>query len=143
MGVEQFVEGTAEGKRQAKRARVLLAAKLQTPIGELDVRLRDLSRKGALIECHEVPPEGTEVIFSRGTISVPAGFAWAGANGVGLEFAYMIDDSEVLVQLRRTTADAAQPRFRRPRLFGEDMSPQERKLATMWSASVGIRVPTK
>jgi hypothetical protein len=139
MGVETFGNSDVTGKRQAKRARVLLAAKLQTPEGEIDARLRDLSRKGALVECNVTPPTGTELIFNRGATSVPARVAWTAGNRVGLEFAYMIDESEVLVQLRRKD-DPNQPRFRRPSLFG-DMTDQEKKLAQMWGVSVGISVP--
>jgi hypothetical protein len=141
MGVEQFVDGQVAGKRKAKRARVLLAAKLQTANGEIDARLRDLSRKGALVECREVPPVGTELIFNRGATSIPARVAWAGSDRVGLEFAYMIDEHEVLVQLKRTTGDQNQPRFRRPRLFGEQMSHHEKQIARLWGASVGISIP--
>lgn len=141
MGVESFVDSPAAGKRRAKRARVLLAAKLQTQYGEIDARLRDLSRKGALVECRTAPPAGTEVVFVRGSTSVPARIAWSVDNRVGLEFAYMIDEHEVLVQLTRTSSDQNPPRFRRPRLFGEEMSPQERKLARRWGDTVGIAVP--
>lgn len=141
MGVEQFVDGQVAGKRKAKRARVLLAAKLQTSSGEIDARLRDLSRKGALVECQTVPPVGTELIFNRGSTSIPARVAWTGSDRVGLEFAYMIDEHEVLVQLKRTTNDQNQTRFRRPRLFGETMSHQEKQLARLWGASVGISIP--
>lgn len=141
MGAEQFIDGQMVGKRQAKRARVLLAAKLRTEHGEIDARLRDLSRKGALVECGEVPPVGTELIFIRGSTSVPARVAWAGPDRVGLEFAYMIDEHEVLVQLKRTTNDQNQPRFRRPRLFGEQMSHHEKQIARLWGASVGIAIP--
>lgn len=141
MGAENFVDGTVAGKRKAKRARVLLAAKLQTPDGEIDARLRDLSRKGALVECRTVPPAGTELVFSRGSTSIPARVAWSGSDRAGLEFAYMIDEQEVLVQLKRTTGDQNQPRFRRPRLFGESMSHQEKQLARLWGASVGIAIP--
>jgi hypothetical protein len=140
MGVETFGNASVSGKRQAKRARVLLAAKLQTEAGEIDARLRDLSRKGALVECNVAPPVGTELIFNRGATSVPARVAWTAGNRVGLEFAYMIDENEVLVQLRRGGSDQSQPRFRRPGLFG-DMSEQEKKLARMWGVSVGIAVP--
>jgi hypothetical protein len=128
------------GKRQAKRARVLLAAKLQTNDGEIDARLRDLSRKGALVECNVTPPAGTELIFNRGATSVPARVAWTAGNRVGLEFAYMIDENEVLVQLRKGGGDQNQTRFRRPSLFGE-MTEQEKKLARSWGVSVGISVP--
>ena len=140
MGVETFGNSDVTGKRQAKRARVLLAARLQTGAGEIDARLRDLSRKGALVECNVAPPVGTELIFNRGATSVPARVAWAAGNRVGLEFAYMIDEQEVLVQLRRTNSDQNQPRFRRPGLYG-DMSEQEKKLARLWGVSVGIAVP--
>jgi len=142
MGVESFLDVSAAGKRQAKRNRVLLAAKIEAGGMEIDVRLRDLSQKGALIECQRVPPAGTEVVFHRGSITVPARIAWAAANRAGLEFAYMIDESEVLVQLRRTPVDQNQPRFRRPGL-GEGLSDQEKKLAQLWGVSVGISVPER
>jgi hypothetical protein len=142
MGVEQFVDAPVAGKRKAKRARVLLAARLETAAGALDVRLRDLSRKGALVECDRTPPVGTNVVFQRGSTSVPARVAWTGANRIGLEFDYMIDESEVLVQLRRTSSEPVQQRFRRPRL-GEGLSEQERTLARLWGVSVGIAVPAE
>jgi hypothetical protein len=141
MGVENFIDAASTGKRKQKRARVLLAAKLKTAAGDLDVRLRDLSRKGALVECETVPPVGESVLFHRGSTTVPARVAWTGAKRVGLEFDYMIDENEVLVQLRRTSTEVSQPRFRRPRLFGEDLSEQERKLARSWATAVGIPVP--
>ena len=53
----------------------------------------------------------------------------------------MIDEHEVLVQLEAHHRDQNQPRFRRPRLFGESMSQQEKQLARLWGASVGIAIP--
>ena len=141
MSAEQFIDGPVAGKRKSKRARVLLAARLQTASGDLEARLRDLSRKGALVECQGAPPVGSEVVFVRGNTSIPARVAWCGCDRVGLEFAYPIDEHEVLVQLRRTSSDQNQPRFRRPRLFGEEMSEQEKKLARLWGVSVGIALP--
>lgn len=140
MSAETFIDGPVAGKRGARRSRVLLAARLQTPSGSLEARLRDLSRKGALIECQGAPPVGTEVLFSRGATSIPSRVAWSAEGRVGLEFAYPIDEQEVLVQLRRTTSDQHQPRFRRPRL-GETMSERERQAARLWGRSVGIALP--
>jgi hypothetical protein len=140
MGVQSFVDGLEAGKRRSKRARVLLAAKLRSGAAETDVRLRDLSQKGALIEGKCIPPINSEVVFCRGSICVPARVAWTSDGRAGLEFAYMIDETEVLVQLKRTTNDQNTPRFRRPRL-GEDMSEHEKKLARLWGVSVGIAVP--
>lgn len=141
MGVDNFFNSTvSSGNRQAKRARVLLAAKLQTQFGEIDARLRDLSRKGALIECSPAPPADTEVVFVRGPISVPARVAWSSPGRVGLEFHYMIDEQEVLVQMKQVSSGAAKQRFRRPGIR-EDASEQERKLAAAWGIQVGINLP--
>jgi hypothetical protein len=139
MGVDNFLNSTVATDRRAKRARVLLAAKLETPFGEIDCRLRDLSRKGALIECKPTPPTGCEVVFTRGSISVPARVAWSLPGRVGLEFEYMIDEQDVLVQLKPTGKQAA-PRFRRPGI-NETASEQERKLAQAWGVQVGINLP--
>src|SRR5687767_812259 len=127
MSAESFVDASNDGKRKSRRARVLLSVKLRTEAGEVEGRLRDLSRRGALVECGTIPPAGSEVLFTRGSTSVPARVAWTGGNRVGLEFAFMIDENEVLVQLGRSSPESSTPssnqaRFRRPRLFGEEMS---------------------
>ena len=143
MGIENFISpAAAAGQRKDKRARVLLVGKLQTQFGEIEARLRDISRKGALIECNQAPPVGSEVLFSRGSTTVPARVAWTGGNRVGLEFQFMIDENEVLVQLRKPggSGGAVQQRFRRPGLH-EDLSEKERKLARAWGVSVGITLP--
>ena len=140
MGADNFVNAQVGGKRATKRARVLLAAKLQTPFGEVEARLRDLSRKGALVECTKIPPVGSEVTFVRGSTIVPARIAWTASGRVGLEFLYMIDEQEVLVQLGRGGKVDSGERFRRPRL-GEGMTEQERKLAQAWGVTVGLTVP--
>jgi hypothetical protein len=141
MGAENFVNVSQAGKRSAKRARVLLAVKIRTCGAEIDARLRDLSQKGALIECSSPLAVDEEVVFSRGSTVVPARVAWAGAGKVGLEFKRMIDESEVLVQLGRGVSNQPVQRFRRPRILGEDLSDHERKLARVWGVAVGITVP--
>ena len=147
MGVENFpgVSGeTKVGQRSAKRNRVLLSAKLRTARGEIDAKLRDLSQKGALVECDERLQVEEEVTFVRGPTIVPARVAWTGGRRVGLEFLRMIDENEVLVQLGRGAANPNDDRFRRsplqggrPALHGS-LSDQERKLAQLWGARVGI-----
>jgi hypothetical protein len=144
MGVENFGQVDAAGKRQAKRARVLLTARLRTEEGEIEARLRDLSQKGALVECQYYIPVGSEVVFTRGNTIVPARVAWANGGRIGLEFLRSIDESEVLVQLGRASSTAGgvggPQRFRRPRIGGEDMSESERKLVRNWGVAVGIAV---
>lgn len=143
MGVESFQKASA-GKRSAKRARVLLAAKLQTTFGEVEARLRDLSRKGALVECAQVPDVGSEVVFVRGETVVSARVAWAAGNRVGLEFDHMIDEHELLVHIGKPAKAPAPPAYvqsyRRPGL-GQSMSADERKVAQAWSVAVGLNLP--
>ena len=139
MGVENFVKAPVTGNRQAKRARVLLAGRLQTPSGEVDARLRDISRRGALVECDKVPPVGSEVVFSRGSTVVPARVAWTGGGRIGLDFHFPIDENEVLVQLKKAPAAQA-PRFRRPGL-NEGLTGDDLNRARAWGATVGIALP--
>ena len=105
MGVENFRKGVGS-QRSLKRSRVLLTARLQTPSGEINGRLRDLSRKGALLECAEPLEVDSQVVFARGDTVVPA-----------------------------------QQRYRRPRLFEEDMTEQDRQRARAWGISVGLNIP--
>jgi hypothetical protein len=137
MGVENFSHETVAGQRRMKRSRVLLTARLRTPFGDIEVRLRDLSQKGALLEVNEEFMVDDEVVFSRGDTVVPARIAWAGGGRIGLEFLREIEESEVLIHVTRKPINQVQPRFRRPRI-GNDLSDHERKLAQVWGASVGI-----
>lgn len=139
MGVENFRTGVGS-QRSLKRSRVLLTARLQTPSGEINGRLRDLSRKGALLECAEPLEVDSQVVFARGDTVVPARVAWSSGRRVGLEFQRMIDESEVLVQLGRAPAPPVQQRYRRPRLFEEDMTEQDRQRARAWGISVGLNI---
>ena len=146
--------GKEAGQRREKRARVLLTAKLRTAFGEEDVRLRDLSRKGALIECPNPPSRDSEVVFSRGSTVVPARVAWSAGTRCGLEFLEMIDEAEVLVHVGRPAVPKAETpifrppppplpadrRFKRPRIGESMMSDHERKLAEVWGGAVGISV---
>jgi hypothetical protein len=139
MGAEDIASASG-GKRSTKRNRVLLAARIRTSaFSEVDARLRDLSRKGALVETNEAFSVGDEVVFIRGGTVVPARVAWTGGNRVGLEFLRQIDENEVLIQLGTSKTQQTQQRFRRPAL-NESLSDHERKLARVWGVSVGINV---
>lgn len=140
MGVENFGNASAGSKRSAKRARVLLAAKLETDWGELDARLRDLSQRGALVECLQVPPVGSEVVFVRGLTRVPARVAWAGPDRVGLEFHHDIDENEVLVQLGRRP-EPKPVRSRGPLFPTRSGDAGEHRSARDWGATVGLNLP--
>jgi hypothetical protein len=103
------VEGEDDGphKRRSKRSLVLLAAKVRQPAGLMDVRLRNLSQNGALLEAETTPPVGSELVFERGETIVKARVAWAANGRFGIEFLTPIEESEVLVHVGRPRAKPA------------------------------------
>jgi hypothetical protein len=136
------------GNRSFRRARVLLAAKLRTNSGELDARLRDLSCKGALLDCPAPLAVGDAVVFVRGDTVVPARIAWTSGERVGLEFDRAIEESEVMVHVNRAPAPPQnhiqaleqanrQAAFRRPS-FSDRLSDYDRKLARVIGATLGV-----
>ncbi len=126
-----------------RSALVLLSAKLKTAEGMIDARLRDLSCKGALIECRTTPPPGAEVTFERGVTSVAAHVAWSTQGRAGLEFHSMIDESELLVHIgRRAEPSAPVYRFKRSALT-LGMNAMERKAVQAWSVAVGLTLPER
>ncbi len=139
MGVENFGSTAAGSKRSAKRARVLLVARLETETGEIEARLRDLSQKGALLECATVPPVGSEVLFARGKTRVPARVAWTAGDRVGIEFDHEIDEHEVFIQIG-TRPQPGPVGYRRP-LIPVSMSPEDRRIAQAWGVTVGLIAP--
>jgi len=141
MGVEPF-ETVEAGKRASKRARVLLAAKLHTPSGVYDARLRDLSRHGALIESPALVKPGMAVTFERGASRVTGTIAWASGIRIGLAFDHPIDENELLIHIGRATPMAAPIGYGRSGI-AHGMSARERRMAQAWSVAVGLNLPEK
>lgn len=145
MGVEPFetVESAEAGKRSSKRARVLLAAKLHTPSGTSEARLRDLSRHGALIESPAIVRPGMKVTFERGASRVPATIAWATGIRIGLEFEHPIDESELLIHIGKAKPAAPLPASYSRSGISRGMSARDQRMAQAWSVAVGLNLPEK
>ena len=111
LGINMGVEGEDDGphKRRSKRSLVLLAAKVRLPGGLMDVRLRNLSQNGALLEAETMPPVGSELVFERGETIVTARVAWTAKGRFGIEFLTPIEESEVLVHVGRPKPPAGEP----------------------------------
>ena len=103
------IDARSEAKRarQERRFAVDLAAVLRGGAGDVPVRLRDLSRSGALGECPFPPPVLSAVTLLRGALAIEARVAWAGRCRFGLEFARPIRATELLVQLSLSRASLA------------------------------------
>jgi hypothetical protein len=142
-GTRQMTEKkkTRKKARRTKRSLVLLTAKVVTNNGVVEVRLRNLSQNGALLEADEPPPEGTEVLFERGETRVAGRVAWIADERFGVEFFEPIEESEVLIHVRRPQPVPLDPAmFRRPAFRQSRLTPGERKLAEAWATMPGSRL---
>ena len=78
-------------KRTLPRSRVYVVACLRSGDGWEQVRLRDLSRSGALVEATNAPPVGSTVQLVRGSMTVEACVAWIDTTWFGVEFNEPLD----------------------------------------------------
>lgn len=69
------------------RSNIFVTATLYAAGGSTPVRIRNMSRSGALVEASALPPAGTGVRLCRGSISVAGEVMWVDARKAGLRFA--------------------------------------------------------
>lgn len=83
----------------ADALRVLLGATVQSGANQFPVRLRNVASNAALVESEVIPPTGSIVRLSRGSVCVSARVSWAGAASFELEFQETVDERALLIQL--------------------------------------------
>jgi hypothetical protein len=91
----------AEGRREAKRSRVMLSAEMMTAAAKIPVIIRDISACGALITTPVSPPVGSYVTLRRGEVCVVAMVVWTEGPKVGLQFRERVDEASLLVVIGR------------------------------------------
>jgi hypothetical protein len=130
-------------KRQGRRARVLIGAKLIIGGRALDVRLRDLSQNGALLLCDRPPPLHSEVTFERGELRAAARVVWSRGDRFGIAFDEPIDAQEALIHgepVKRYEPPAhcePPPMREREDIYSHHLTPEERATAETWFHSDG------
>lgn len=82
--------------RRSRRANLFMVASLEVGAHDLPVRLRNLSREGALVEGDRLPIEGSAIIFVKGDLRVKGRIAWARNNRAGIAFDMYLDPEAVL-----------------------------------------------
>lgn len=87
--------------RRSTRRRVLLSAQVQNAFGEHQVKIRDISCSGARLEAFMIPPVGSRVLFTRGSIAVGATVVWCSDKTYGLAFHERIAETELLINIGR------------------------------------------
>ncbi|WP_118856992.1 PilZ domain-containing protein [Sphingomonas mesophila] len=124
-------ESSQSQNRRSRRSNVLMAASVESGGARIPVKLRNLSKDGALVEAAGLPPVGTVVRFLKGELTLAGHVAWAAGKRAGIAFDCPLDPESVLRHVPRPTPRPATD-HRRPRLRGQELSAGERKIAQDW-----------
>ena len=82
-------------RRRSRRHRVMLSARLLSPVGLASVVLLDLSNEGAMVSAPLPLPQGSHVVLTRGRLEAHAVIAWTQGRRLGLEFDEAIPDAVI------------------------------------------------
>lgn len=77
--------------RSQSRSNVFLAATLFVGAAALPVRVRNMSRHGALLDGGSLPPAGARIRLVRGELSADGEIAWQHDSQAGISFSGEID----------------------------------------------------
>lgn len=123
-------ESSASQNRRNRRSNVFMKASIEQAGQAVDVKLRNLSAEGALIEGKALPVEGSELMFVKGDLRVPGKVAWTQGISAGIAFTKSLDPVQLMRHVPAPKARIA-ARFRRPGLALE-LSDAERKFGENW-----------
>ncbi len=76
--------------RRAERTHLFVVATLYFGQASTPVRVRNLSKTGALIEGADLPPVGTEIILRRASLEAAGTAVWSEAGRAGLAFRWPV-----------------------------------------------------
>ena len=83
--------GGSADPRLDERSNVFLSATVNNASGSYAVRIRNISKTGAMLDGAELPGEGERVNLQRGSLAVDAEIAWQSGNFRGARFESAID----------------------------------------------------
>ena len=123
-----MADGLPNDRARPQRSPVFLVASLESNGTVVDVRLRNISDGGALIDGTCLPQAGSAVVFRREAIVAHGTIAWVHGRLAGIQFDHPL---EALELLRRIPApprvtETSNRSFRRPGLRDHRLSPTER-----------------
>jgi PilZ domain len=73
-------------KRRPKRVRLLLNGHLTTPAGKQNVRIRDVSTNGMLVEATDPPAVGETVTVGYAELELEGSVVWCEGSWAGIRF---------------------------------------------------------
>ena len=122
----RMFQDDVEKHRKHQRSQLFMKAELEHEGRTLDVRLRNLSADGALLQGDNLPPEGAQVVFRRTELSVAARVAWSSKDRAGIQFAEQLSPDTVLRHIPEPR-QRMQPDVKRPGFRPVEMKPHERE----------------
>ncbi|WP_300975220.1 PilZ domain-containing protein [Sphingomonas sp. LHG3406-1] len=126
-------ESTQVQNRRQRRANVLLTAVIELSGRSVDVKLRNLSSDGALVDAPDLPVEGAEIRFKRGDLVVDGKLIWVRGNRGGIQFHRPLSP-EALLRHVPVPRPRVLPDFRRPGLAAKPLTEGELTFGTKWLA---------
>lgn len=105
-----------------------------------DVKLRNLSAEGALVEGDGLPATGQQIRFRKGDLSVAGEIVWTSNKRAGIHFHQPLTP-EALLRHVPTPRPRVLPAFRRPGLGTRPMTDVERSLERLWGKANGHDSP--
>lgn len=113
------------------RSPVLLTASVEVDGVPYSVKLRNLSKEGALIEGEHLPAEGAEAYFERNQLRLKSRVIWVEGRYAGVAFARSLKPEEILRNIPRPRQEPKQE-FKRPGLACRPLSAYERRMLERW-----------
>jgi hypothetical protein len=123
--------------RRSRRSPVLLAASIEVAGAPIDVKLRNLSEEGALIEGEGLPEDGTSTWFMRKDLRVKGRVVWVHGRYAGIAFDQQLNPDQVLRSIGKPKPKAEQD-FRRPGLACRPLTDYERRMLERWMTASPI-----
>ena len=120
-------------KRTTKRSRVLLHASLESRGQQQDVRIRDVSTAGALVEMGDAIPVGETVILHCGDTSVEGRLTWNDGSWSGIEFTVPLTTGALV------DATGNKLKVSAPRAYRFDQLPEADEQAEVTSRLIRLR----
>lgn len=117
--------------RRSRRSPVLLAATVEVGGQPVEVKLRNLSEEGALIEGERLPLEGSTTFFRRNDLRLRSRIVWVHGRYAGVAFDYPLKPEQVLRNIPKPKP-VVQGDFRRPGLACRPLSDYERRMLERW-----------
>ena len=126
--------------RKNRRSHVFLKAELELGGRTVEVKLRNLSADGALIEGDDLPVEGSQLLFRKGDLKIPGRVAWLRDHRAGVSFAQKLAPEQLMRHIP-TPKPKSLPKSNRPAVRSKDMSLEERRYVENWLWSEPITPP--